>query len=76
MLISEAVRGEGAHLVNRNGDRFMQGLHPMAELAPRDVVSKSIVRHLAGSGESHVFLDCRCMQWILYWTSNEVFWSN
>ena len=59
MLISEAVRGEGAHLVNRNGDRFMQGLHPMAELAPRDVVSKSIVRHLAGSGESHVFLDCR-----------------
>lgn len=59
MLISEAVRGEGAHLVNRNGERFMQGLHPMAELAPRDVVSKSIVRHLAGSGESHVFLDCR-----------------
>jgi L-aspartate oxidase len=59
MLISEAVRGEGAHLVNRNGDRFMQGLHPMAELAPRDVVSKSIVRHLAGSGESHIFLDCR-----------------
>jgi len=59
MLISEAVRGEGAHLVDQRGERFMQGLHPMAELAPRDIVSKSIVRHLAGSGGSHVFLDCR-----------------
>jgi L-aspartate oxidase len=37
----------------------MQPLHPMAELAPRDIVSKSIVRHLAGSGDSHVYLDCR-----------------
>jgi L-aspartate oxidase len=59
MLISEAVRGEGAHLVDRAGARFMQPLHPMAELAPRDIVSKSIVRHLAGSGDSHVYLDCR-----------------
>lgn len=59
LLISEAVRGEGAHLVDRKGERFMQAVHPMAELAPRDVVSKSIVRHLAGSGDSHVFLDCR-----------------
>ncbi len=59
MLISEAVRGEGAHLVDRQGVRFMVGVHPMAELAPRDIVSKSIVRHLAGSGDSHVFLDCR-----------------
>ena len=59
MLISEAVRGEGAHLVDRAGTRFMQGVHPMAELAPRDVVSKSIVRHLAGTGEGHAYLDCR-----------------
>jgi L-aspartate oxidase len=59
MLISEAVRGEGAHLVDRAGVRFMQGVHPMAELAPRDVVSTSIVRHLATAGGSHVFLDCR-----------------
>lgn len=58
MLISEAVRGEGAHLVDRAGTRFMQQVHPMAELAPRDIVSKSIVRHLAGTGEGHVFLDC------------------
>lgn len=59
MLISEAVRGEGAHLVDRAGARFMQGVHAMGELAPRDVVSKSIVRHLAGTGEGHVYLDCR-----------------
>ncbi|MFO0962312.1 MAG: L-aspartate oxidase [Phycisphaerales bacterium] len=59
MLISEAVRGEGAYLVDRAGARFMVGVHPMAELAPRDIVSKSIVRHLAGTGQSHVFLDCR-----------------
>jgi len=59
MLISEAVRGEGAHLVDRDGTRFMQGVHPMAELAPRDVVSRSIVAHLARTGGSHVFLDCR-----------------
>ena len=59
MLISEAVRGEGAHLVDRDGVRFMQGVHPMAELAPRDVVSRGIVEHLGRTGGSHVFLDCR-----------------
>jgi L-aspartate oxidase len=59
LLLSEAVRGHGAHLVDRQGDRFMVAFHPMAELAPRDIVSKSIVRHLATTGESHVFLDCR-----------------
>ena len=59
MLISEAVRGEGAHLVDRDGARFMQGVHGMAELAPRDVVSRAIVAHLARTGGSHVFLDCR-----------------
>ena len=59
MLISEAVRGEGARLVDRDGTRFMQGVHEMAELAPRDVVSRAIVAHLARTGGSHVFLDCR-----------------
>jgi L-aspartate oxidase len=59
LLISEAVRGEGAHLVDERGDRFMQGVHPMAELAPRDVVSAAIVRHLAESGGGRVYLDCR-----------------
>lgn len=60
-LISEAVRGEGAHLVDRDGARFMVGRHPMAELAPRDVVSRSIVEHLAERHDSHVFLDARPM---------------
>lgn len=58
-LITEAVRGEGAHLVDRRGERFMLGAHPMAELAPRDVVSRSIIEHVAEAGGSHVFLDAR-----------------
>jgi L-aspartate oxidase len=58
-LISEAVRGEGAHLVDRAGRRFMVGMHPMAELAPRDIVARSIAAHAAATGEGHVFLDCR-----------------
>jgi L-aspartate oxidase len=58
-LISEAVRGEGAWLVDASGERFMHGVHPMAELAPRDIVSRGIVEHLARTGQSHAFLDCR-----------------
>ncbi len=58
LLISEAVRGEGAWLVDAGGARFMQGVHPMAELAPRDVVSAAIVRHVAEAGGG-TFLDCR-----------------
>ena len=58
-LISEAVRGEGAFLVDRNGVRFMQGVHPLADLAPRDVVSRAIVRQMAATGSDHVFLDAR-----------------
>lgn len=50
-LISEAVRGEGAVLRDSRGGRFMTGYHRDAELAPRDVVSRSIVRHLAATGE-------------------------
>lgn len=42
-LISEAVRGEGAHLLNARGERFMLPLHPLAELAPRDVVARAII---------------------------------
>jgi L-aspartate oxidase len=58
-LISEAVRGEGAFLVDRAGERFMQGEHPMADLAPRDVVSRAIIRRMREAGTDHVYLDCR-----------------
>ena len=56
-LISEAVRGEGAVLVNRSGKKFMADYHEMADLAPRDVVARSIDRELKASGEPCAFLD-------------------
>ncbi len=55
-LITEAVRGEGAHLVNRDGKRFMNKYHGLGELAPRDVVSKSIYDELKESGGKYVYL--------------------
>ena len=59
VLVTEAVRGEGAHLVDNEGRRFLAGVHPAAELAPRDVVSRAIVEHLARPGVTGVFLDMR-----------------
>ncbi|WP_299166653.1 L-aspartate oxidase [uncultured Arthrobacter sp.] len=56
-LISEAVRGEGAVLLDAAGRRFMTDYHPGGELAPRDVVSRSIALHLARTGGQEVFLD-------------------
>ena len=58
-LVSEAVRGEGAQLVDRDGYRFMPDYHPDAELAPRDVVSRAILAQLAKTSHTNVFLDCR-----------------
>ena len=60
-LISEAVRGEGAKLVDRAGRRFMEHVHPLAELAPRDIVSRGIVEQLARVQDSCVFLDAKHM---------------
>jgi L-aspartate oxidase len=56
-LISEAVRGEGAVLLDRNGRRFMQAIDPAAELAPRDVVARGIARQMAAQGGEPVLLD-------------------
>ena len=58
-LITEAVRGEGARLIDRNGYRFMPDYHPMAELAPRDIVARAILAQIGKTSFSHVFLDCR-----------------
>jgi L-aspartate oxidase len=58
-LISEAVRGEGAFLVDDAGLRFMTGQHELADLAPRDVVAKAIMRRMRETGAQHVWLDGR-----------------
>ena len=66
-LISEAVRGEGAFLVDFEGDRFMQGQHELADLAPRDVVAKAITRRMHETGRPHMWLDARHL--------GEAFWE-
>ena len=58
-LISEAVRGEGAFLVDFEGNRLMQGVHELADLAPRDVVAKAIHRRMEETGRPHMWLDAR-----------------
>ena len=58
-LISEAVRGEGAFLVDWEGRRFMAGVHELADLAPRDVVSKAIMARMLETGRPHMWLDAR-----------------
>ena len=61
-LITEAIRGEGAVLVNAAGDHFMEKVHKRASLAPRDIVSRAIHRELTESGEPCVYLDLSPME--------------
>ncbi|WP_039797227.1 L-aspartate oxidase [Nocardia araoensis] len=58
-LISEAVRGEGATLVDTEGDPVTAGVHPRGDLAPRDVVSRAIAARMRALGTEHVYLDAR-----------------
>ncbi len=58
-LISEAVRGEGAFVVDDEGDRIMRGVHELEDLAPRDVVAKAIMKRMLETGRPHMWLDAR-----------------
>ncbi len=58
-LVSEALRGEGAVLRDHAGRAFMAGQHPLADLAPRDVVARAVHRAAGEAGEDHVWLDAR-----------------
>lgn len=63
-LITEAVRGEGARLLDINGHRFMPAVHPMAELAPRNIVARAMVGAMEATGSDHVWLDMRQIEGI------------
>lgn len=58
-LVSEAVRGEGGRLLDQRGRAVMDGVHPLGDLAPRDVVSRTIALRMAETGDDHVLLDAR-----------------
>ncbi|NLI79738.1 MAG: L-aspartate oxidase [Candidatus Riflebacteria bacterium] len=58
-LLTEALRGEGAHLLSRSGDRFMPRHHPLAELAPRDIVARAELAEMQRTGDPFVLLDAR-----------------
>jgi L-aspartate oxidase len=58
-LLTEALRGEGAAIVDERGERFLQGVHPLAELASRDVIARAVYERRRGGGR--VFLDARAI---------------
>ena len=58
-LVTETLRGEGAVLLDNGGRRFMKDYHESAELAPRDIVSRAILKHMLKTNSTHVFLDVR-----------------
>ena len=60
-LISEAVRGEGGILRNHLGEAFMQGKHELADLAPRDIVTREIIHEMRRTGRDNVYLDVSSM---------------
>jgi L-aspartate oxidase len=62
LLLTEALRGEGAYLIDGAGERFMVGAHPLAELAPRDVVVRRMREIMDRDGVDHVFLDARHLE--------------
>ena len=61
-LITEALRGEGAMLRDARGDSVTAGIHPMGDLAPRDVVAAAIDARLRETGDACVYLDARCIE--------------
>lgn len=58
-LVSEAVRGEGARLVDAEGNSVTEGVHPLGDLAPRDVVARAVHERMRRTGTNHVYLDAR-----------------
>lgn len=58
-LLTEALRGEGAYLINTRGERFVHRYHPDGEVAPRDVVSRAILLEMQATGTDFVYLDAR-----------------
>jgi L-aspartate oxidase len=74
-LITEALRGEGAYLLDCDEQRFMLGVHPLAELAPRDVVSREIEKVMARCGRPNVWLDARHLGAELLRTKYPTIWQ-